>query len=195
MATVETQLLTAEEFWAWASRPENEEKFFELDQGKVVPMPPPGELHGALCGLIAYLLWKFVFQRGRGGYVCGNDTGLLVQRGPDTVRGPDVMLFDEPTQLEGLSRKFTERVPKLIVEVLSPNDTQGKTNRRISQYLKRGVPLVWLVDPEVRIVTVYQPGQGFYTVEEGDELTGETVLPQLRLPVTELFTLPETAQG
>ena len=195
MATVETKLLTAEEFWDWANSPENAEFSFELDQGKVVSMPPPGELHGALCGLITYLLWKFVIQRGRGGYVCGNDTGLLVQRDPDTVRGPDVMLFDEPSHLDGLSTKFSERIPKLIVEVLSPNDTPGKTNRRISQYLKRGVPLVWVVDAEERLVTVYQSGNRFHTAEEGDELTGEAVLPELRLPVVDLFTLPSPHDG
>jgi Uma2 family endonuclease len=105
------------------------------------------------------------------------------------------MLFDESRRLDDLSRMFTERVPKLVVEVLSPSDSQGKVNRRIGQYLKRGVPLVWLVDPEVRIVTVYQPGKEFFTLEEADELTGEEVLPGLRLRVGDLFTLPGQPKG
>jgi Uma2 family endonuclease len=194
MATVGTELLTAEEFFDWATRPENQDKLYELEEGRVVEVPPPGELHGTLCGLIAHLLWNYVFQQGKG-YVCSNDTGLLVRRGPDTLRGPDVMLFDESRQLDDLSRRFTDRVPKLVVEVLSPNDPQGKVNRRIGQYLKRGVPLVWLVDPEVRIVTVYRPGKEFFTVEETDELTGEEVLPGLRMRVGDLFTLPGQPKG
>jgi Uma2 family endonuclease len=190
MATVATRRMTAEEFWEWASRPENQDKRFELDRGEVVEMPPPGIPHGVICAWIAYLLWGYVLRRGKG-YVCSNDSGLLVQRDPDTVRGPDLMLFDAPRRLEDLTPRYAETVPQLIVEVLSPTDQQGKTNRRIGQYIQRGVPLVWLVDPEVRIVTVYQPGKDFYTREEADELTGEAVLPELRLHVADLFTFPE----
>jgi Uma2 family endonuclease len=194
MATVATRRMTAEEFWQWASRPENQDKRFELDRGEVVEMPPPGIPHGVICAWIAYLLWGYVLRRGKG-YVCSNDSGLLVQRDPDTVRGPDLMLFDAPRRLEDLTPRYAETVPQLIVEVLSPTDQQGKTNRRIGQYLQRGVPLVWLVDPEVRIVTVYQPGKDFYTREEADELTGEAVLPELRLHVADLFTFPEPEKG
>jgi Uma2 family endonuclease len=193
MATVQTKRMTAEEFWEWASRPENQDKRFGLDQGEVVEMPPAGIPHGVICSWITYLLWGYLIRHGKG-YVCSNDSGLLVQRDPDTVRGPDIMLFDTLRRLEDLSPRYAEDVPRLIVEVLSPTDQQGKTNRRIGQYLRRGVPLVWLVDPEVRIVTVYQPGKDFYTREEADELTGEAVLPNLRLQVVELFTFPEPAK-
>jgi Uma2 family endonuclease len=194
MATVETRRMTADEFWNWVNRPENDDRLYELDQGEVVEMPSPGERHGVLCSMVAHLLWGYVFRRGTG-YVCGNDTGLLVQRDPDTVRGPDVMLFDEPRRLESLSPTYAVGVPKLVVKVLSPHDTPGKVNRRIGQYLRRGVPLVWLVDPEPRIVTVYRPGQEMYTRDETEELTGEDVLPDLRVPVANVFTLPETPQS
>ncbi len=189
MTTVQTKLLTAEEFYEWASRPENQDVLYELDQGVPVPMPSPSELHGVVCALIAHLLWRFIFQRGKG-YVCSNDSGLLVSRGPDTVRGPDLMLFDEPRELEELSRKFATGIPRLVVEVLSPSDHMGRVNRRISQYLQRGIPLVWVVDPEVRSVSVYRPGKDLYTVEESEELTGNEVLPEFRCKVAEIFALP-----
>jgi len=192
MATVQTNLLTAAEFYEWATRPENQDKLYELDEGKVVEMPPPSEFHGVLCAFIAHLLWNYVIQRGKG-YVCSNDTGLLVKRKPATVRGPDIMLYDESRPLHKFSRKFAERVPKLVVEVLSPNDQMAKVNRRVSQFLKRGVPLVWLVDPETRTVTVYRPGKEHYVVPETKELTGEDVLPKLRYRVAELFALPGQA--
>jgi Uma2 family endonuclease len=189
MATVETKLMTADEFYDWASRPENQGKTFELDEGRVVDVPPASELHGVICGLIATLLNKYLFQRGKG-YMCSNDTGLLIKKKPGTVRGPDIMLFDESRSLGKLSRKFADRIPKLLVEVLSPSDQVAKVNRRISQFLKRGVPLVWLVDPETRTVTVYRPGEDLRVVQEDEELTGEDVLPKLRYRVAELFALP-----
>jgi hypothetical protein len=91
MATVATKM-TADEFVAWLEGLDNGDKVYELERGEVVEMPSPGELHGVICFLIVRLLGNDVFQRGKG-YLCSNDTGLLVEHDPDTVRGPDIMLF------------------------------------------------------------------------------------------------------
>jgi Uma2 family endonuclease len=189
MATVATNRLTADEFFAWLLTVEKGNKTFELERGEIVEMPSPGELHGVVCFLIVHLLGKYLFQRGRG-YLCTNDTGLLVARDPDTVRGPDIMLFDEIRKLDELSSKFATLIPKLIIEVLSPTDQQTKTNKRISQYLAFGVALVWLVDPVVRSVTVYRADRSHTVHDDTEELTGQDVLPDLQLRVTDLFALP-----
>lgn len=189
MATVETKHLTAEEFWEWANRPENQDKPYELDRGEVVEVTRPAEFHGVLCAWIAHLLWGYALRHGRG-CVCSNDTGLLVERDPDTLRGPDVMFLDELLGLEQLSRKFTQRIPKLVIEVMSPNDRMTKLNRRIGQYLERGVDLVWLVDADVRSLTVYRRDRYPRVLDDSEEVTGEEVLPDLRFRVSELFTLP-----
>src|SRR3954468_8199112 len=105
MATVEMHTITADEFWEWANRPENAGKRWELERGEPIEMPPPGELHGVVTILIAHLLAGYVFKRQQG-YVCGNDTGLLVEKDPDTVRGPDLILFDEKRRIDELSRKY-----------------------------------------------------------------------------------------
>jgi Uma2 family endonuclease len=49
--------------------------------------------------------------------------------------------------------------------------------------LNHGTPLVWLVDPESRTVTVYRPGKQHYVLREDDELTGEDVLPDFKCKV------------
>jgi Uma2 family endonuclease len=189
MATAATRPMTAEEFWEWANRPGNEDRLYELDEGEVVEVPPPGELHGVLCGWIAHLLWAYVLRRGAGS-VTSNDTGLLVRQGPDTVRGPDLMVFGESLSVDQLSRKFTTRIPRLVVEVLSPNDRTNEVAHRVSQYLLRGVPLVWTVDPEARTVAVYRPQEIHQVLDDTEKLTGDGVLPDFRMGVAELFTLP-----
>lgn len=191
MATVETKLITAEEFWEWCSRPENQGKRVELDRGEIVEMPPPCEAHGILCGWIAALLWGVVQKRGTGG-VASNDMGLIVEEGPDSVRGPDITFFDEAQPLSRLSRKHARRIPLLVVEVISPNDKPNKTIRRVTQYLQRGVPLVWLVDPEDRTVGIHRQRELPRTLDEDDEITGEDIIPQLRMRVADLFNLPCT---
>jgi Uma2 family endonuclease len=186
MATIASEPMTAETFLTWCARPENEGRRFELDQGEIIPMPPPNELHGAICALVSYILTGYLFRLGRG-HVCTNDTGLIVSRDPDTVRGPDLMLFLDDRPLGQLSRANVERLPALVVEVLSPS---GRVNQRISQYLRLGVPLVWLVDPEERMVTVYRPGREMQVFDESHELTGDDVLPEFRCRVADLFALP-----
>jgi Uma2 family endonuclease len=188
MATVETRL-SADEFFAWLGQVGKGEKTFELERGEIVETPSPGELHGVICFLIVRLLGNYAFQRGKG-FLCSNDTGLLVESNPDTVRGPDVMLFAESRALEQMSRKFSDKVPELVVEVLSPNDQTTKTNRRISQYLARGVPIVWLVDPEVHSVTIFRPDRAHVVLDETEEITGGEILPDLRIRVAEMFALP-----
>lgn len=190
MATATTTpTMTAEEFFDWANRPENAGKRYELENGKAVEMPPPGVRHGTVCWVLGGIMFQYLTRRGSG-HAATNDAGLVVQRAPDTVRGPDLMLFLDPTLYDDLEPKYTERVPALVVEVRSPTDRQGKTLRRIEQYHTRGVPLVWLVDPEELTVTVYRPNEFPKVLDEADELTGNGVLPDFRCRVSDFFTLP-----
>lgn len=189
MATATTTLMTAEEFFVWANRPEQDGKRYELENGVVVEMPSPGVLHGTVCWLIAHILGNYVFARGSG-FVCTNDTGLIVRRGPDTVRGPDLMVFLTAKTVDQLNRGYADEVPAAVVEVFSPSDKPGRLNARIKQYHKRGVPLVWVVFPEDRTVDVYRPGRSTESLEERDELAGEEDLPDFRCRVADLFTLP-----
>ena len=184
-----TQQMTASEFFAWVHRPENRNRFFELDRGEVVELPRPGKYHGFVCANIAGILGNFAFQR-RKGYVCTNDAGVLIGRDPDTVRGPDVTFYDDDQSFDKMERQYAERPPLLAVEVLSPNDRINKTNRRITQMLRGGVSLVWLVDPESRDVSVYQLGHDLLLLLEADELTGDPVLADFRCRVAEFFAKP-----
>jgi Uma2 family endonuclease len=189
MATVATKLLTAEEFYDWANHPDNRDKYCELERGEIVEMFRPGKIHGLVCANVAWFLGGYVRQRKKG-YVCSNDTGVIVERDPDTVRGPDVMLFEDAARIEDVEKKYGEKPLVLAVEVLSPNDTTGKIMRRIREQQHFGTPLIWVLDPEARNVIVYQTGKEYKVVEEAEELTGEDVLPDLRVRVIELFALP-----
>lgn len=181
--------MTAEEFYDWANRPENAGRRLELDGGEVVEMPSPGELHGFVCWLAGMVLGTYLFRRGAG-YICSNDTGLIVHRRPDTVRGPDLLLFLESRSAGEMSRGHCDRLPALVVEVVSPSDPEKATNRRVRQYLERGVPLVWVIYPETRLVNVCRPNEFHKTLDESDELTGNGVLPDFACPVRHLFELP-----
>jgi Uma2 family endonuclease len=181
--------LTAEEFFDWCNRPENRDRHFELERGEVVEVSRPGERHGFVCLNVGRILGNHAFQQGKG-YACGNDTGLILERDPDTVRSPDLVYYDEVRRYDDLKPGYLNRPPTLAVEVLSPNDRWGKVTRRLTQFLGQGVALVWLVDPEGRSVTVYRPNQLPQVFEGEDELTGDPELPGFRCRVADLFYLP-----
>lgn len=181
--------MTAEEFFDWCNRPENRDRHFELERGEVVEMSRPGERHGFVCHNVGRILGNFAYLR-RQGYACSNDTGILLARDPDTVRGPDVVYYDRVRRYDDLTPGYSDQPPTLAVEVLSPNDQWAKVTRRITQFLGQGIKVIWLVDPEGRSLTVYRVNQLPQVFEGADELNGEPELPEFRCRVGELFYLP-----
>src|SRR5947209_12633315 len=137
MATAPTKLMTVDEFWDFVHRAENRDRRFELVRGEVMEMSLPGKLHGFVCCNIAALLFLFARQRKKG-YVCSNDTGFIVKRDPDSIRGPDIMFFEDADSVEQIDRKWGSTPPRLSVEVLSPNDSMTEMNERIAQQLTAG---------------------------------------------------------
>lgn len=186
--TTPTHLMTAAEFFTWVHRPENRNRYFELDRGEVVEMPPPGKHHGFVCGNVAGILRNFAIQR-RKGYVCTNDSGILIEQDPDTVRGCDVTFYEDAQTAADMDRQYAARPPLLAVEAMSPQDRVNRTIRRIAQML-HGVAVVWLVDPEGRDGSVYRAGQDPLLVLEGHELSGDPVLPDFHCCIAEFFAVP-----
>jgi Putative restriction endonuclease len=89
MATAEMlELMTAEQF---GKRPDPGYPE-ELLQGRVVSMPPPDRKHGLVCGQAYYIVRLFVDERDLG-RVMSNDSGVITERDPDTVRGADVAYY------------------------------------------------------------------------------------------------------
>ncbi len=118
--TVTTQQrMNAEEFFAWCNRAENRDRHFELERGEVVEVSRPGERHGYVCLNVGRILGNYAFQR-RKGYALGNDTGVILERNPDTVRGPDVVFCDQVRRYGDLSAGYCAQPPTLAIEVLSP---------------------------------------------------------------------------
>src|SRR5438045_388244 len=112
MASVAHKPMTAEQFYDWLQRPENRDRHCELEKGEIVDMVPPGFRHGVICTIVASLLWNYARQH-RFGVVCSNDTGLILERTPDTVCGPDVALYRGTWRHGDLEPKYSSELPVL----------------------------------------------------------------------------------
>jgi Uma2 family endonuclease len=77
--------------------------------------------------------------------------------------------------------------PDLMVEVLSPGNTESEMDRRLREYFQAGVRLVWLIDPDKKTAVVYRSEQDATPLAADQSLDGEGVLPGFSLPLTELF--------
>ena len=160
---------------------------YELQAGLLVSEPLPGSRHGRVASRATELLSAHV-RGNRLGVVFTNDTGFVLSRSPDTLRGPDVAF---------VSRERFERIgdvitafpgpPDLAIEVLSPSNTPAAIRAKVADYLAAGTRLVWVIDSSVESVVEYRSLLSPRTIEEDDILEGHDVVPGLSVRVGELF--------
>ena len=157
----------------------------ELVEGELRTMAPAGARHGLIAAALLVRVGSFVEER-RSGAVLAAETGFRLRRDPDTVRAPDVAFVRADRLAEAEVPGFAELAPDLVAEVVSPNDRAAEVTGKALAWLDAGVRLVWVVDPEIRTVTVYRR-DGVTVLRAGDVLDGEDVLPGFVLPLPELW--------
>jgi Uma2 family endonuclease len=86
--------------------------------------------------------------------------------------------------------------PDLAVEVLSRGDDVSDIDRKVMQYQRSGVRLVWVIHPVIQAIDVYRLKDGLklQRLLIDDELDGEDVIPGFRLAVQRLFDLPNVGE-
>jgi Uma2 family endonuclease len=180
MSTVQA-LVTADEFMRMSF-----DNPVELVRGEIIPMPPADQAHGCVCGNI-YLAVSLWARRTKLGLATTNDSGVITERDPDTVRGTNVCYFSLDRVPGGkLEPRRIDLVPNICVEVLSHFDRWREVHHKIDEYLERGVNEVWVVDPQKRQVQVFRAEESPVTFAEGDELTSEE-LPGFNCRLAEFF--------
>ena len=157
----------------------------ELIRGVLTEDMPPGYEHGVVEAQIGRLLGNFAADNDFGEVLTG-DSGFVLERGPDTVRGPDVA-WVAPGRLEGRVVGYAELPPDLVVEVRSPTDSQRHMAERAMMWLSHGVRMVLVADPGPVTLTVYCPGEPPQALSEFDVFDGGDVLPGFTAPVWSFF--------
>jgi Uma2 family endonuclease len=151
---------------------------------------PMGFRESYLAGELIRLLGNFVVEHDLG-LVAAPDATLRLM--PGLVRLPDASFISWqqlPTR-QCPSEPIASLVPELAVEVLSDSNTRGEMQRKLKEYFLAGSQLVWLVDPDARIVDAYTAPDQFVRLCEEDALDGGAVLPGFRLPLHHLFARVE----
>ena len=178
----QVRLVTAEEF----ARLPDDDCRYELVEGRIIRMSPPGSLHGALTARLTMLLGRHV-EAGNLGTVLG-EAGYELASNPDTVRGPDLSFIRrERIPPTGLPEGFWPGAPDFAVEIRSPGDRSAEIVAKVDEYLTRGVRLVWVVDPSKKTVTAYRRMSAPVVAGVDDILDAGDVVLNFRCVVRQIF--------
>jgi len=184
MATTELpKLITAEQF---GKRPDPGYPE-ELVRGRVVAMSVPDRRHGYVCLKIGRIFGDFVDNHDAG-RVMSNDSGVITERGPDTVRGADVAFYSFKRLPKGpLASGYGPEVPELVVEVRSSTDRWRDIHEKITEYLSAGVLTVIVLDPGPDIAHVFSADDAPRMLGAEEELTLAGVPDGFRVRVGRFF--------
>ncbi len=167
------------------TRVQAQDKHTELVRGVMVVSEPPGFRHGDIAVKLTVILAQFVRSRGLGTVL--SESGYVLARNPDTVRGPDVSFVRKERVPDQLPQGFAHFAPDLAVEVLSPDDRPGEILEKVADYLRAGTPLVWVIDPDLRQVRVHRSDHTMEIIGETGFLDGESVLPGFTCALAEIL--------
>jgi Uma2 family endonuclease len=168
------------------------EERIELIRGKIFKMPPATK-HQQYVGEIFRQISNHVHRSSCKTFVAPFDVRLTPIQKTDsdkiyTVVQPDVCVVCDPAKIDA---KGCIGAPDLIVEVLSPGNTDREMNEKFEIYQENGVKEYWLVEPNDRIVLVYlldETGKyiGLKPFTESETLTSNS-LGSFQLLVRDIF--------
>ena len=159
----------------------------ELIRGELYRTMPAGGEHGEIVMKLGAELTAFVKAR-RSGRVAGSDSGVLLEQVPDTVREPDIAFFSVDkipanTRVTG----YYEVIPDLVVEVVSPNNTDREIYDKARMWLSYGVRIVWVIYPDTRTVAIHSQDAPVTVLNDTDTLDGQDVLPSFTCNIANIF--------
>jgi len=164
---------------------------YELVNGNLVELPMSllssyvaGRVYGQIDRFLQPKPMGWLFPEGTA-YRCFPFDKALVRK-PDT----SFIRLDRLSAELAVVAGYVAVVPDLAVEVLSLHDTVYDLDDKMDEYLRAGVRLIWIVNPQHHTVRIHRANGTIQQLSEAEELTGEDVIPGFRCPVRELFVGP-----
>ena len=176
------QLITADEL---LRLPRGDGRRYELIRGRLVEKMPTGDPHGDVTGMAYFRLTQYVADSGYGVTRVG-EPGYRLERGPDTVRAPDVAWI-APGRIAPGTQGYPELAPDLAVEVKSPGNSNPEMAAKCWMWLSYGSRVALSLDPETVTAVVYHPGAEAVSLGEDDVLDLGDLLPGFSCPVWRFF--------
>lgn len=182
MATATERRYTPEDLLEIRDRP-----MPELVDGQLVERPTMGHEADQIAVTLIFWLVAFCREHRLGSVRGAHGSYQIFPDDPGKVRAPDVSFIRRGREPAGPAKGHSRVVPDLVAEVISPNDLAEDLESKTEDYLRAGIPRIWVVNPVTQTVRVIRgDGSGTY-LRVGDTLEGEDILPGFRLALADLF--------
>ncbi|HKS91468.1 MAG TPA: Uma2 family endonuclease [Tepidiformaceae bacterium] len=164
----------------------------EFVRGEVFEKPMPNSDHSDLVFELNRLIGNYLVnhREGRGGTELRH-----ADRAEDRVYLPDINVTQGRRASRRGSATPVEHPPDFAIEVLSPDDRASRILDKTDFYMRSGVRLLWLVDPDNESVTVYRPGQQPVMYHAPATIDARPVLSEFTLELGALFAVLEDDTG
>lgn len=157
------------------------------EEGELRIMAPTGSETGKRNSDIIGQLW-FWNRKTKLGVVFDSSTGFNLPNGAD--RSPDaswIKLERWQALTEEEKQSFAPICPDFVVELRSASDNMKSLGEKMQEYMENGAKLGWLIDRKNRKVEVYRQGFDVEVLDNPNSLSGEDVLPEFLLDLTEVW--------
>lgn len=179
--------MSEEEFFSFCH--DNQPLRIERDHNKqIIIMSPTGSESGFLNFIVSGQLYQWYKQTKKGRFF-DSSAGFTLLDG--SVRSPDASWVSSAKWAEvkeADKKKFAPICPEFVIEIKSNSDSINYLKTKMTDvWMKNGVRLAWLIDPDEQVIYVYD-ADGKEEVLEGfqHQLSAGDILPGFELDLTEL---------
>lgn len=174
-------------------------RMLELNDGCLEVLPMPTYFHELIVEFLYDMLRSFIRDNAAGKVM---RAPLAIRLWAGQMREPDV-LYLRPERLKQLASAGNHAQPDgadLVIEVVSPGRQNRERDLEVKrrEYAQAGIAEYWIVDPELRLITVLQLADDSYGVfgEFNDtEVASSALLPGFSVSVHATFKAGEAPAG
>ncbi|PSQ95731.1 MAG: hypothetical protein BRD55_08840 [Bacteroidetes bacterium SW_9_63_38] len=184
--------LSDEAFWAFCRQ--NEGLAIEQNpDGTLLIMPPTGGSSGARNAQLTRHLTQWAENDGTG---ITFDSSTMFHLPNGAKRMPDAAWVAED-RYHALSTAEQNGIvplaPDFVIELRSPTDRLDVLKNKLNEYIRAGIRLGWLIDPETETVTVYHDVGTTDTLDRPSVVEADTVVDGFELPMARIWNPLEDA--
>ena len=161
---------------------------YEIIEGVLFMSNAPAWMHQRAVMRLGTIIENLSAQLGRGGAVIHAPFEVHLSSRSRPVQ-PD-LVYIAPEHMPAESPAFFEGAPDIVFEVISPSSVRVDRHIKFGAYEQAGVTEYWRIDPATRSVEVYVLARQEYALLgqfSGEAVARSQVLPELEVPVSELF--------